>query len=354
MIGVFVQPIPTNRSSITVKFLQKLGIELENEFPLKISFHQIAYKYLTDLKNIFDWNEKEFLRDFLLNCESRQLDPCGQLGQPPMTVYFSGKNKFCIDIYLLNNKIIENYELHFEGALILLQGELLLETFNSELSPSKLEIIAPSHVQCLLPHSNLIQRLVHTRSPSYALVLRTTKEDSNAPPDYVWVKYRLGHYAYRNNIISFENLKNINIFKYKEFSNLFHDDEEFRKEFPDIYSEDKINQIFDLYFNKLNEGQKTLLVNLNFFRNKIKIMNWYEDNNRNENINECFTQLLIFFIDQKVITENLLVPLNSLWHLGLKKALPSLSGEDFLLLKTESTLRILPFLNFLLKQKSNP
>ncbi len=328
-------------SFISVKTLEAVGRALDADFPIKKNFPELAQDYLIEIKKTHHWNEKEFLRDFFFNCESKQLASQGSFGQPPMTIFFSEKNKFCIDIYLWKNANTEIHDHSFEGAFMLLEGDSLQGTFlfekrrelpnhawSGELKPLKLEIFKPYHIETISRAPGFIHQVIHMGKPSYTLVIRTTQTNStiqrsyglkslatmSEPPDYDWIKSRLVSYAFRNNFMSFESLKKMGFFSYGQFIHPFREAPEFKATYPELIYEIDFHHLFNSFIHELENNQKILFMNINFFRNKEKILEWYKENDIQEDTDICFDEMLTC-LHNKNASSTSLKALKAIWRI---------------------------------------
>jgi hypothetical protein len=95
------------------------NLETQNE-----DFCDLAYECLSQKDFVKNFNEEEFVRDFInLEETPTQFNPYSNFGSPPYTIYFSDKNRFALELYFWNGQSHTSIHDHsFEGAFTVLSG----------------------------------------------------------------------------------------------------------------------------------------------------------------------------------------------------------------------------------------
>lgn len=373
--------MPNHRATISINSLNSLGQELDGQLQTNGNFSQVSNRLLKKYIEHHHWNEQEFVSDFFENGRSSQFNPNGNYGQPPMTVFKSEKNNFYIEVYLWLDVHSNIHDHGFEGAFVLLQGISLEATYTfhesqrissqfskGDLIPKNLEIIKPLDVKMITLGNNFIHQVLHVGTPSYTLIIRTkvtinelhqsydTRKESfvSKSSDFMITKKRLMEYMVKAGMITLKELSNKNFLERAEFSLIFADDPDFKQFKPEAYLEILNTREFDNLIFKLPQNEKILLSSFDFFRNKQRIYNWYNNNQNPEQFLNCFENLLNFLMKEKILSQEMKDTMVILWSHGVENYKKNLQIEQLVIDKLRDQIPHLLFINFIFNSKNNP
>jgi hypothetical protein len=127
------------------------------------------------------------IRDFFRQPVPAQLDPGGQYGQPPLTLYNSGR--FVVDVYFFVTPESPIHDHDFGGAFVNLRGDSLHSTYRYRYTPQpgqrlfcgqldrqSTELLSPGSPRAIepatLPGTSFIHRVWHLDRPTIIAIVR--------------------------------------------------------------------------------------------------------------------------------------------------------------------------------------
>lgn len=172
------------------KFFE-LGIEIEQRWQLTgysdRCFTEIAYQCMAAARLEVGFAPEALIRDFFSQPVPTQLDPGGQYGQPPLTLYNSGR--FVVDVYFFVTPESPIHDHDFGGAFVNLQGDSLHSTYGYHYTPQAgqrlfcgqlvrkaTELLSPGSPRAIepatLPGTSFIHRVWHLDRPTIIAIAR--------------------------------------------------------------------------------------------------------------------------------------------------------------------------------------
>lgn len=168
-----------------------LGEEIERRWRMvgysDSQFTDIAYQSLQAAQLEVGFEPEALIREFFMRPVVPQLDPSGQYGQPPLTLYNSGR--FVVDVYFFVTPESPIHDHDFAGAFVNLRGDSLHSTYRYTYTPQpgrKLflgqierqdtELLSPGSpraiVPATLPGTSFIHRVWHLDRPTIIAIAR--------------------------------------------------------------------------------------------------------------------------------------------------------------------------------------
>lgn len=168
-----------------------LGDEIERRWRMvghsDDQFTAIAYQCMQAAQLEVGFDPEALIREFFSRPVVAQLDPSGQYGQPPLTLYNSGR--FVVDVYFFVTPESPIHDHDFAGAFVNLRGDSLHSTYSYSYSPQpghKLfcgqlrrqhtELLSPGSpraiVPATLPGTSFIHRVWHLDRPTIIAIAR--------------------------------------------------------------------------------------------------------------------------------------------------------------------------------------
>lgn len=169
-----------------------LGDEIERRWRMvghsDDQFTAIAYQCMQAAQLEVGFDPEALIRAFFSRPVPAQLDPSGQYGQPPLTLYNSGR--FVVDVYFFVTPESPIHDHDFAGAFVNLRGDSLHSTYRYTYTPQPgqrlfcgqlwrehTERLSPGSpraiVPATLPGTSFIHRVWHLDRPTIIAIART-------------------------------------------------------------------------------------------------------------------------------------------------------------------------------------